>query len=61
MARPFLVSSVDVEGSIFFVMMAKRVGFATVTSEFVSIRFRLVVRRLRGLCWASLVCKTLSS
>ena len=31
MARPFLVSSVDVEGSIFVMMMARRVGFATVT------------------------------
>ena len=60
MARPFLVSSVDVEGSIFVMMMARRVGFATVTSELVSIRFRLAVRRLRGLCWASIVCGTLS-
>ena len=51
---------VDVEGSI-FVMMARRVGFATVTSEFISIRFRLAVRRLRGLCWVSIVCGTLSS
>ena len=50
-----------VEGSIFVVMMARRVGFATVTSEFVSIRFRLALRRLRGLCWASIVCGTLSS
>ena len=49
MARPFLVSSVVVEGSILFMMMARRVGFATVTSEFVSTRFRLVVRRLRAL------------
>ena len=39
MARPFVVASVDVEGSIFVMMMARRVGFATVTSEFVSIRF----------------------
>ena len=61
MARPFLVSSVDVESSILVMMMAKRVGFATVTSEFVWIRFRLAVRRLRGLCWASIVCGTLSS
>ena len=61
MARPFLVASVDVEGSIFVMMMATRVGFATVTSEFVSIRFRLAVRRLRGLCWAFIVCGTLSS
>ena len=35
MARPFLVVSVDVEGSIFVTMMARRVGFATV----VRIRF----------------------
>ena len=46
MARPFLVAFVDVGGSILFLMMARRVGFATVTSEFVSIRFRLAVRRL---------------
>ena len=61
MARPFLVASVDVEGSILVIMMARRVGFATVRSEFVSIRFRMAVRRLRGLCWASIVCGTLSS
>ena len=61
MARPFLVASVDVEGSILVMMMAKRVGFATVTSEFVWIRFRLAVRRLHGLCWASVVCGTLFS
>ena len=61
MARPFLVASVDIEGSILVIMMARRVGFATVTSEFVSIRFRLAVRRLRGLFWASLGCGTLSS
>ena len=61
MARPFLVASVDVEGSILVMMMARRVGFATVTSEFVSIRFRLAARRLDGLCWASIVCGTLSS
>ena len=61
MARPFLVASVDVEGSILVIIMARRVGFATVTSEIGSIRFRLAVRRLRGLCWASLVCGTLSS
>ena len=42
-------------------MMARRDGLATVTSEFVSIRFRLAVRRLRGLCWASIVYGTLSS
>ena len=49
-----------VEGSFLVVMMARRVGFATVRSEIVSIRFRLAVRRLRGLCWASIVCGTLS-
>ena len=59
--RPFLVSSIDVEGSMVVIMMARRVGFANVTSEFVSIRFRLAVRRLRCLCWASMVCETLSS
>ena len=48
MARPFLVASVDVEGSILVMMMVRRVGFASVTSELVSIRFRLAVRRLRG-------------
>ena len=37
-----------VEGSILVTMMARRVGFVTVTSEFVWIRFRLAVRRLRG-------------
>ena len=62
MARPFLVVTVDVEVAIFVMMMARRVGFATVTStEFISIRFRLALRRLRGLCWASIVCGTLSS
>ena len=61
MARPFLVASVDVEGSILVKMMARRVGFATVRSEFVSIRFRMAVRRLRGLCWASILCETLFS
>ena len=61
MARPFFVASVDVEGSILVMMISRRVGFATVTSEFVSICFRLAVRRLRGLCWASIVCGTLSS
>ena len=61
MARPFLVVSVDVEGSIFVMMIARRVGFATVTSEFISIRFKLALRRLRGLCWASIVSGTLSS
>ena len=59
MARSFLVSSVDVEGSLFVMRMASRVGFATVMSELVSIRFRLAVRRLRGLCLASIVCGTL--
>ena len=49
-----------VEGSILVTMIAKCLGFATVTPEFVSIRFRLAVRRLRGLCWASIVCETLS-
>ena len=61
MARPFLFASVDVECSILVMMMARSVGFASVTSEFVSIRFRLAVRRLRGLCWASIVCGTFSS
>ena len=61
MARLFLVSSVDVEGSIFVMMMARRVGFATATSEFVSIRFTLAGRRLRRLYWAFIVCGTLSS
>ena len=63
MARPFLVASVDVESSnlIMMMVMVGRVRFATVTSEFVSIRFKLAVRRLRGLCWASIVCRTLSS
>ena len=60
MARPFLVASVDVEGSILVMMMARCVEFATVRLEFVSIRFRLAVRRLRGLCWASIVWGTLS-
>ena len=60
MARPFLVASVDVEGSILVMMMARRVGFATVTSDFVSIRFRLAVRRLRGLWWVSKVCGSFS-
>ena len=55
MARPFLVVSVDVESSILVMMMARRVGFATVTSEFVSIRFRLAVRLLRGFFWAFIV------
>ena len=50
-----------VEGSILVMMMARNVGFGTVTSEFVSILFRLAVRRQRGLCRASTVCGTLSS
>ena len=61
MARPFLVASVDNESSILVMMMARCIGFATVTSEFVSYRFRLAVRRLRGLCWVSIVCGSLSS
>ena len=61
MAKPFLVASVDVEGSILVMMMARRVGFATVTLEFVWIRFRLAVKRLRSLSWASIVCGSLSS
>ena len=50
-----------VDGLILVMMMARRVGFATVTWEVVSIRFRLAVRRLQRLCWASIVCGTLSS
>ena len=42
-------------------MMARRVSFATVSLEIVSIRFRLAVRRLRGLCTTFIVCGTLSS
>ena len=61
MARSFLVASVDVEGSILVKMIARRNGFATVTSEFISIRFRFAVRRLRGFCCTSIVCGTLSS
>ena len=61
MARPFLVACLVVEGSILVMMMARCIGFATVTSELVSIRFRLAVKRLRGLCWASVVCGSLSS
>ena len=61
MARPFLVASVDVEGSILVMMMARRVGFAIITSEFVSFFFRLALRRLRGFCWACIVCRTLFS
>ena len=61
MARPFVVSSVGVQGSSLVMIMARRVGFATVTWAFVSIRFRLAVRRLRGLCLASIVCGNMSS
>ena len=50
-----------VEGSILVMMMARRVGLATVMSEFFSIRIRLVVRRLRGLYWTSIVCGTFFS
>ena len=60
MARPFLVASLNAEDSFSVLMMAKLVGFATVRSEFDWIRFRLAVRRLRGLCWACIVCGTLS-
>ena len=61
MARHFLFASVDVESSILVLMITRRVGLATVRSEFVSICFRLALRRLRGLYWASIVCGTLSS
>ena len=61
MARPFLVASVDVEGSLLVIMMARCIGFATVTLEFASFRFRFAVKRLRGLCWACIVCRSLSS
>ena len=37
-------------------MNARPVGFVSVTSDIVSILFRLAVRRLRGLCWTSIVC-----
>ena len=60
MARPFLVASVDVDGSFLVLMMARRVRLAAVKLEIVSIRLRLDVRRLRGLCWASIVCGTSS-
>ena len=46
--KVFFFSSVDDEDSILVMMMARRVGFSSVTSEFVSIRFMLAVRRLRG-------------
>ena len=61
MARSFLVASVDVEGSILVMMNARRVGFATVKSDFVSIRFRFAVTRLRSLCCTCIICGTLSS
>ena len=61
MARPFLVASIDVEGKILVMMMARRVGFATVTSEFVLIRLRLAVRQLHGLFLTCIVCGTLCS
>ena len=61
MARPFLVASIEVEGKILVMMIARRVGFATVTSEFVLIRLRLAVRQLRGLFLTSIVCGTLCS
>ena len=61
MARRFLVASVDIECSILVMMMARQVGFATVTWEFVSIRFRLAVRQLHGLWWVSKVCGSFSS
>ena len=41
MARPFLVASVDTEGSILVLMITRRVGLATVRSELVSIRFQV--------------------
>ena len=50
-----------VEGLILVLMMARRVGFASVRSEFVWIPLKLAVRRLRGLFWASIVYGTLSS
>ena len=50
-----------VEGTILVMMMLDNFCFATVTSEFVWIRFRFAVRRHRGLCWAFIVCGTLSS
>ena len=60
-ARIYWGTQTVVEGLILVLMMARRVGFATVRSEFVSIRFMLAVRWQRGLCWASIVCGTLSS
>ena len=46
------MASLDAEDSILVMIMAKLVGFATVRSDFVWIRFSLAVRRLRVLCWA---------
>ena len=60
MARRFFVRSLDVESSNLVMMMTRRIGFANVRSEFVSIRFRLAVRRLCSLFWSSIVCGTLS-
>ena len=54
------MASLDAEVSFLVMMMAKLVGFATVRSEFVWIRFRFAVKRQRGLCWACIVCGTLS-
>ena len=54
------MASLDAEVSFLVMMMAKLVGFATVRSEFVWIRFRFAVKRQRGLCWACKVCGTLS-
>ena len=47
-----------VDGSIFIMMMVRHVNF-TVTSDFISIRFRLALTGLRSLCWASTVCGSL--
>ena len=54
------MASLDAEVSFLVMMMAKLVGFATVRSEFVWIRFRFAVKRQRCLCWACIVCGTLS-
>ena len=50
-----------VEGSILVMIIARRVDFATVRSEFVSIPFKLAVRRLLGLCSGFIVYGTFSS
>ena len=43
-------------------MMARRVGFATVRSDFVSISFQVGCETAaRFMYWASIVCGTLSS